>query len=228
MKTDFKWSDYHPSPLLRAVQIFLLLMIILGIGLLFTQKLWVSKVVDYIIQGEKYDTTPRIDTDPTLPVAKNSDYKNIEYIIEGQRVKLIDGAAATEGAPGSAAKIVTNYFGNELKTDLNNDGRDDTVFILTQTRGGSGTYFYAVAALQTDEGYVGSDGFLLGDRIAPQTTEVSRNPRHKNVVVVNYADRAPGEPMTASPSVGKSAYLKLDPKTMQWGIVVPDFEGESR
>lgn len=34
--------------------------------------------------------------------------------------------------------------------------------------------------------------------------------------------------MTAQPSVGKSAYLKLNPSTMQWGIVEPDFEGESR
>ena len=39
---------------------------------------------------------------------------------------------------------------------------------------------------------------------------------------------APGEPMTAQPSVGKSVYLKLDPATMQFGIVEPNFEGESR
>jgi hypothetical protein len=57
---------------------------------------------------------------------------------------------------------------------------------------------------------------------------VSQNPVQKNVVVFNYAERKPGEPMTASPSVGKSVYLKLDPVSMRWGIVVPDFEGESR
>ena len=157
-----------------------------------------------------------------------SDYKNAEYLIEGQRVKLENGVAETEAAPGSASKITTRYFGNELKTDLDGDGRDDVAFILTQERGGSGTFFYAVAALNTDRGYVGSDGYLLGDRIAPQSTNVSQNPRHESVVVFNYADRAPGEPMTARPSVGKSVYLKLSPATMQWGIVVPDFEGESR
>jgi hypothetical protein len=42
------------------------------------------------------------------------------------------------------------------------------------------------------------------------------------------ADRAPNEPMTAQPHVGKSVYLKLDLETTQWGIVAPDFEGESR
>ena len=75
---------------------------------------------------------------------------------------------------------------------------------------------------------MGSDGYLLGDRIAPQTIEVSPNPRHKDVIVVNYADRAPGEPMSSQPSIGKSAYLKLDIESMMWGIVEPDFEGESR
>jgi hypothetical protein len=99
---------------------------------------------------------------------------------------------------------------------------------LSQNTGGSGTFFYAVGAIITDDGYVGTDGYLLGDRIAPQTINPSPNPRHKDVVVVNYADRAPGEPMSAQPSVGKSAYLKLDSSRMQWGIVEPDFEGESR
>lgn len=156
------------------------------------------------------------------------DYKNVEYIIDGQPVKLENGIAQTEAAPGSASKIVTRYFGNELKTDLNGDGREDVVFLLTKDMGGSGTFFYAVAALNTGNGYRGSDGYLLGDRIAPQSTSLSQNPRHKNVVVVTYADRTPGEPMTAQPSVGKSAYLKLDEETMQWGVVVSDFEGESR
>ncbi|MBI5139316.1 hypothetical protein HZA26_01765 [Candidatus Nomurabacteria bacterium] len=157
-----------------------------------------------------------------------ADYKNIEYMIDGNRIKLENGWAEVEAAPGSAIKIITRYFGNEFKTDLNNDGREDIVFLLTQEPGGSGTFFYVVAALNTENGYLGSDGYFLGDRIAPQTTTLSPNPRHKNIVVVNFADRNPGEPMTTKPSLGKSAYLKLDTEHMQWAIVVPDFEGESR
>ena len=162
------------------------------------------------------------------PAAPGTDYTNAAYVVEGERIKLADGLAEGETSPGSASRIVTRYFGNELKTDLNADGREDVVFLLTQQRGGSGTFFYAVAALNTDAGYVGSDGYLLGDRIAPQTTVVSRDSRHKNVVVVNYRDRMPNEPMTTQPSVGKSVYLKLDPETVRWGIVAQDFEGESR
>jgi hypothetical protein len=157
-----------------------------------------------------------------------ADHTSAAYMIEGRRIQLKDGIAETEAAPGSAPKITTRYLGNELTTDLNNDGREDVVFLLTQQTGGSGTFYYAVAALKTEQGYLGSDGYLLGDRIAPQTTELSQNPRHKNVIVVNYADRAPNEPMTAQPHVGKSVYLKLNLETRQWGIVAPDFEGESR
>lgn len=154
-------------------------------------------------------------------------YKNTSYVIEGQRVTLHNGKSEIV-QQGSSARIVTQYFGNELYTDLNDDGREDVVFLVTQNPGGSGTFFYAVAALNMPHGYVGSDGFLLGDRIAPQSTTLSSNPRQKHVVVVNYADRSPGEPMTAQPSVGRSAYMKLDAASLQWGIVVPDFEGESR
>jgi hypothetical protein len=157
-----------------------------------------------------------------------ADYKNAEFLIEGQRIKLENGLAETETAPGSASKTITRYFGNEVKTDLDGDGQEDIAFLLTQERGGSGTFFYAVAALDTERGYVGSDGYLLGDRIAPQSSNVSQNPSHKYVVVFNYADRAAGEPMTAQPSIGKSAYLKLDPAARQWGIVEPNFEGEAR
>lgn len=155
------------------------------------------------------------------------DPKNATYIIDGQAVALRDGVSEVEAAPGSASKIVTKYFGNEVQIDLNGDGRLDTAFILTQTGGGSGTFYYAVAALNTPVGYVGSDGYLLGDRIAPQATTKSQNPSQPEVVVFNYADRASGEPMTVRPSVGKSVYLKLNTDSMQWGIVQPNFEGES-
>ena len=162
------------------------------------------------------------------PDVPGLEHRNAEYVIEGRRIRLADGIAEGDASPGSASRIVTRYFGNELRTDLNDDGREDVVFLLTQQRGGSGTFFYAVAALNTEAGYVGSDGYLLGDRIAPRTIVVSRNPRHKHVIVVNYADRGPGEPMTAQPSVDESVYVKLNADTMQWGIVVPEFEGESR
>jgi hypothetical protein len=169
-----------------------------------------------------------LDTRNEEAPASEADHKDAEFLIDGQRVKLENGVAETEASPGSASTIVTRHFGHELDIDLDGDGRDDVAFIVTQTRGGSGTFFYAVAARDTGQGYAGSDGYLLGDRIAPQATTVSPNPRHERVVVFNYVDRAPGEAMTTQPSVGRSVYLKLDPSSMRWGIVEPDFAGESR
>lgn len=176
--------------------------------------------------GGFYAFNAYIYNEKQAPATAN--YKDAEYMIDGQKIQLTNGVSEVEAAPGSASKIITKYFGNELKTDLDGDGREDVAFLLTQETGGSGTFYYAVAALNTDRGYVGSDAYFLGDRIAPQSTTHSPNPRHKYVVVFNYADRAAGEPMSVQPSIGKSAYLKLDTQTMQWGIVEPDFEGESR
>jgi hypothetical protein len=133
-------------------------------------------VLNNYIYNEKQAVTPT-----------TSDYLSTEFVIDGESMKL-----------GGDLR----YFGNDLVVDLNNDGLDDRVFIITYSPGGSGTFFYVVATLNTKAGYVGSDGYFLGDRIAPQTTELSQNPKHQNVIVINYADRALNEPMTTSPSIG--------------------------
>ncbi len=152
-----------------------------------------------------------------------TDYKNAEYVIDGRIIRLTNGVSEIETASGSALKITTRYFGNEVKKDLDGDGREDVAFLLTQDTGGSGTFFYVVAALNKESGYIGSQGLLLGDRIAPQTTESGNG----KIVLVNYAVRAPGEPFTIRPSIGKSIWLLLDPKTMQFGEVMQNFEGEA-
>ena len=148
-----------------------------------------------------------------------ADLKNTTYTIDGTPVTLVDGLSETEAAPGSAAMVTTRYFGNEVETDLNNDGREDVAFLITQEAGGTGTFFYVVAALNTESGWVGSQGFFLGDRIAPQTTEMSKD--DQNSIVVNYADREDGQAMSEPPSVGKSVWLKFDTETMSFGEVSP-------
>jgi hypothetical protein len=44
----------------------------------------------------------------------------------------------------------------------------------------------------------------MGDRIAPQTSEVK-----DGQVIVNFADRNPGEDFSVQPSLGKSLYLNF-------------------
>lgn len=139
-----------------------------------------------------------------------SDYKNTTYTIEGNPVTLVNGRAEVASVPDSASRTVTQYFGNDATGDLNGDGVPDVAFILTQSGGGSGTFYYVVAALKTSEGYYGTNALLLGDRIAPQTTEI-RNGQ----VIVNYAERKAGEPMTMQPSVGVSKYLEVQGVTLK-------------
>ncbi len=155
--------------------------------------------------------------------AQRADHRNLEYTIGGREVLLVEGVAEAPAAPGSAATVVTRYFGNEARGDLNGDGREDVAFLLTQEPGGSGTFFYAVAALDQRNGFVGSEAVLIGDRIAPQTTQI----RDDGVIVVSFADRAPGETFAAAPSVAKSIWLKLDPARLRLGEVVQDFEGDA-
>lgn len=131
-------------------------------------------------------------------------YLNISYQIEGNTVALKDGKAETAAAPGSASKTTTQYFGNLATGDLNGDGLLDAAFLLEQQGGGSGTFYYVVVALKTVDGYRGTNAVLLGDRIAPQTTEI-----HDGTLVVNYADRKAGEPMSTRPSLGVSKYLTI-------------------
>jgi hypothetical protein len=147
-----------------------------------------------------------------------TDYKNAEYSVDNARIQLVNGVSETEAAPGSASKITTKFFGNEARKDLNNDGVEDVVFLITQQTGGSGTFFYVVAAVSEKGSFKGTQAYLLGDRIAPQTTEIKTD----NTIVVNYAERAEGDAMTTPPSVGKSVYLKLDTQTLQFAEVKQD------
>jgi heat shock protein HslJ len=146
-----------------------------------------------------------------------------EYVIDGQRVMLVEGVSDVQLVPGAATRVVTRYFGNELRHDLGGDGVEDVTFFLTRETGGSGVCFYVVAALATPDGAVGSHGLLLGDRIAPQSIQ----PGPPGRVIVNFAERAPGESFAVPPSTGKTLWLHFDSATRQFGELVRDFEGEA-
>ena len=151
-------------------------------------------------------STPTSTATPTATAAAVSPtgYRDATYEVGGKSVKLTNGLSEVEAAPGSASKVATRVFGNEAQADLNGDGLGDVAFLLTQSPGGSGTFYYAVVALRTADGWRGTNAILLGDRIAPQTTSIS-----STTILVNYADRNPGEPMTARPSLGVTKRLSI-------------------
>ena len=142
------------------------------------------------------------------------DPKNATYEINGTKITLVNGEAQMETAPGSASKITTRYFGNEAVGDLNFDKQDDLAFLISQDTGGSGLFYYAVVAIKTADGYKLTNPFFIGDRIAPQTTQIV-----SNELYVNYAERKPGEPMTTRPSQGVTKLLKVTPDGILEGLM---------
>jgi hypothetical protein len=148
-------------------------------------------------------TIPPSET-PTVTIPPIASYKDATYQIEGQSITLVNGTSEIEAAPGSASKIITRYFGNDVIGDLNGDGKEDVAFLITQENGGSGTFHYVVVALRTETGYLGTNAVFLGDRIAPKTIEIE-----KGIIVVNYADRNPNDSFAVQPSVGVSKYLQI-------------------
>ena len=134
------------------------------------------------------------------------DGRNSSFTIDNQTVNLVNGVSEQEAAPGSLSKVTTRYFGNEAKGDLTFDGKDDVAFLVTQSTGGTGVFYYVVVAVATDTGYKTTNAFFVGDRIAPQSTEIHAD---SGELHVNFATRKDGEPMTAQPSQGAVLLLKV-------------------
>lgn len=159
------------------------------------------------------------NTSTTLPTEKpvqatevvtssDESLKNGTYFIDNQPITLINGVAEIELAPGSTSKQVTRFFGNQVDLDLNADGLVDSAFLLQQGNGGSGIFYYVVAAIKTENGYTGTNAIFLGDRIAPQSTSI--DPNNSSQFIVNYADRKANEPMSSVPTIGVSRTFKFE------------------
>lgn len=70
MKKNWKHCKYHPSPIVRVIQALLLVLIVVGVALLLTQKIWVPKLVDYLVQPVAISTvqyTPHKKPANTVP-----------------------------------------------------------------------------------------------------------------------------------------------------------------
>lgn len=154
----------------------------------------------------------------------SKDHKSVMFYISGEPVALKGGVAEAYTDLGGDSKTTVRYFGNEVVHDIDGDGAEDVAFLVSQETVENNNFFYVVGALKRGDGYVGTHAVYVGDRIAPQSTEAGEGRQ----IVLNYAIAASGDPLTASPSIGKSLYLLLDTETLHFGEVVQDFEGESR
>jgi len=99
--------------------------------------------------------------------------------------------------------------GAPVYADIDGDGDGDAVLLLLHDPGGSGTFFYVALARKAAGGYLGSRAVLIGDRRTPRRLDVLHG-----VVVIDYLDRVPGEPMAAKPGRTQTAYLALEGETL--------------
>ena len=141
---------------------------------------------------------PNSNSEPPSAVAAASP-ESASYRIGGRIVALRDGKHDEAAAPGSAARNTTTVWGKPIDADLDGDGDQDAVVIIATEPGGSGTFYYVAVAELGGGAYTGSAGVLLGDRIAPRSVTFA-----DGIVTVDYAERRPGEPMSAPPSVAAS------------------------
>jgi len=133
------------------------------------------------------------------------DPSNATFRIGTESVTLVNGRAERESAPGSAAKVVTMLTNARASGDLDGDGRADTIVVLSQQSGGSGTFYYVAALLNGATGVTALPGVLLGDRIVVNSARVDGGS-----VIVDLLDRAPGQPLTASPTVATVRRFGVD------------------
>lgn len=180
-----------------------ILVILIGATLVFAylEKDWIMSM----LSSQQSNTTEQM----------NFDGMNTTFTIDGREVTLVDGLSEEPAAPDSATMDTVRYFGREAIGDVNADGQEDVIFFITDDAGGTGTFYYVVAALKTNNGYQTTNAFLVGDRIAPKFIDV---PPGTGEIVVNYVKLKDGEPFSAVPTQDASVRLKVTADNQLVGV----------
>ena len=141
---------------------------------------------------------------PGLPAAVT----DLAITIDGQTFVMSNGFAELDASPGSATNNTVRIVGEPVMGDITGDGDPDAALLIQNDPGGSGTFYYAVLAINDAGGFRASNALPLGDRIEPQTVDFT-----DGRFVYTYAERRPGEPMSERPSVEKSVAITIDTGT---------------
>ena len=130
-----------------------------------------------------------------------------------QNFTLVNGTATKEIAPGSTETV--RVIGEPVTGDASGDGRPDTALLLADDPGGSGTFYYAVLAIDDGGSWRATNALPLGDRIKPEKVQYA-----DGQFVYHFLERKPDEPMAAEPTEENSVPVRLDPATGRisaWG-----------
>lgn len=133
---------------------------------------------------------------------------DLAITIDDQTFVMTDGVAETAAQPGSATKNIVRIVGDPVAGDADGDGDPDAALLIQNDPGGSGTFCYAVVAINEVGSHHASNAVPLGDRIDPRT--IALKDGH---FFYSYLERAPGESMADRPSVEKIVTISVDKAT---------------
>jgi len=139
---------------------------------------------------------------------RESEIRDLAITIDNQTFRMSNGVAELPAEPGSATQNTLRIVGEPVVGDINGDGEPDAALLIRNDPGGSGTFYYAVVAINDARTYHASNVLPLGDRIEPQTVVFT-----DGHFVYNFAERKPGEPMSERPSVEKTVTISVDNAT---------------
>lgn len=128
--------------------------------------------------------------------ATRQDPSNATFIIDGENITLSSGKNETSITPGSSFMEETSILDKFAYSDINSDGKEDTLLLLVRYGAGSGTFVYLAAFVSSPVTYRGSNAVFLGDRISPESISIN-----SGTITVKYLDRKPDEPMAAEPTI---------------------------
>jgi hypothetical protein len=132
--------------------------------------------------------------------------RNLTVTIDKQNFTLKDGVAEQPAAPGSAATNTLRVVGDPVSGDVSGDGRPDAALLLANDPGGSGTFYFAVVAVNDGSSFHATNALPLGDRIKPRDVSFDNG-----VFSYRFLERQPGESMAADPRLPKTVTVRLDP-----------------
>lgn len=141
--------------------------------------------------------------------------QNLTVTIDDQPFTLVDGVAEVPAAADSATVNTLRVVGDPVGGDVTDDGKPEAALLLSNEPGGSGTFYYAVLAVNEDGAWHATNALPLGDRIKPEDVEFTGGR-----FVYRFLVRAAGEPMAGSPKVEKLVPIRFDPSTEEISVGV--------
>ena len=140
---------------------------------------------------------------------------DLTITIGTQEFAMSDGVAVIPPSQGSETANTLRLIGAPVMGDSDvgdsdvgdsdGDGNPDAALLVQHDPGGSGTFYYAVVAINDGGSYRASNALLLGDRIEPRAVEFA-----DGRFVYTYAERKPGDSISERGTVEESVTVTID------------------